>query len=222
MGLSNILKIQFKHFIKPILVFNLFWILIFFGLFIPTKLSTDIMFSILFIAIISNIVFNIVFGNLLFGSYAKTLIQIQNNRFNYILSSLIWVIASTLLSTITISCLRLNAFNFGFNKLSFEFILIILFIYLSSLSIGSLYGLYLKYHNNLRKIVLSILALTLIIVGYYNLNEFKSGIETIVNFSKVDYDSNIILCLLGFNFIVLTINSIYYCKLNILKAYSIE
>ena len=118
MGLSNILRIQFKHFIKPILVFNLFWILIFFGLFIPTKLSTDIMFSILFIAIISNIVFNIVFGNLLFGSYAKTLIQIQNNRFNYILSSLIWVVASTLLSTITISCLRLNAFNFGFNKLS--------------------------------------------------------------------------------------------------------
>lgn len=222
MELSNILKVQFKHLRNPLLLFNGFWALISIILFIPTKLPYDVIFAITLLLILSNIVFNIFFGNLIFGSYAKTLIQIQNNRFKYVISGLLWASISTLLLVFTTLLMKLNTYTFGFNKLNIEFVIMITLIYLTSFSLGSLYGLYLKYRKNLRKIVLFVFSFILIILGYYNLSELNNVINIIVNFNKSNFNSSIVIYLLLFNILVLLLNSIYYCKLNILKAYSPE
>ena len=56
--------------------------------------------------LLSSIIFSLFFSSILYGSYAKSFIYIQNNRLNYSLCMLIWNICTTLVLTILFSLVK--------------------------------------------------------------------------------------------------------------------
>jgi len=220
MGLNSILKTILKNLKFCYIFFFSFWVIIGIGLLFPISENHVIYEGIYLIFGIFIILFNLIIGSLIYGSYGKTFISIQNNRKNYVLSSLIIWLCSSLLLTLLFMFLRIKAqpgFNNDFN---IELITLILLIYLCCFGFGSLYGLYVKY-NKITKRVLYVTLFTCIIISCYFVS-FKSLklVNVILNYINTESSFTYIIIFGCIDILSLLICSFKYLKLNILKAYS--
>ena len=220
MELINILKTQFKQLKYFIIIFVSLWFIISMFMFINFKNKEAVTNVFMTLYLLSSIIFSLFFGSILYGSYAKSFIYIQNNRLNYSLCMLIWNICTTLVLTILFSLVKINTVYLAQTK--FNIIMLMFVLYFSCFNIGSIYGLFVKYNNFIRKLSLLIFILIFIVLGYYTIPFIFNTVLKTVACCKTMSMSGWIISLLFINIGLSGLCLLYYNKLDIIKAYSNE
>lgn len=224
MGLSSMLKVIINHLKKPFIIFSSIWFVIGALLFIPFFGNNDNIISIILLTyLITSVLFILFTGVAIYGSYGNAFIFIQNNRKGFVLTALILGLTISLIFTLLAAFLRLNSLAASFlNPFSFSLGIMIFLFYLLVYYIGSLYGLFIKYKPFAKRLFFFIFSIALTIFGFFTIPLGIAFIASVVRYTEFDNNSLVLILLLLFNLISIVSCSIYYLKLNIIKAYSNE
>lgn len=224
MGLNSMLKIIVNHLKKYYIVFTAIWFTLGVLLFIPIFGDSDSLIALVLLTfLITSVIFILFIGITMFGCYAKTFVFIQNNRKNFILTTLIVETVTAFLLTLLTAFLRLNSIAASFLvPFNLTLGLLLLLFYLCIFNLGGLYGLFINYKPFRKRIFFFILIFVLCFLGLLIIPMIGLLIEKIIVFDP-DYNHIYYLIAFGiFNIALTLINSIYYLKLNTIKAYSNE
>ncbi len=222
MTLSNILKTIIKHFKKIYCIFIGIWFTIGLLLFLPFERENDYIALLYLIYLFSSFIFTLYIGITISGSYGKSFILIQNNRSNLVISSLIINIATAFIFTLITCFLRLNSNNYHFNPASFKLLFLSLSIYFLIYNIGTFYGIFFKNKPKAKKVFNIIVISSLCILGIIFI---PLGIELVIFIVELDKYTKIGSILIYLNILsilLFVISTVYYLKLNIIKAYSLK
>lgn len=232
MELSSMIKTIFKQLKIVYFIFLGFWILTaIIPLFFVYPLDKTFSLTTMSLLFLSSLIFVFSIGKNIYGNYGKTFMFIQNNRIFFIICSLIIGILTTISVTLLDTFMRFSLYvskqKISISKPEFMLSLnsnIIIMTFLAFLTVftfGALYGLFVKYNKKAKKIIIPLFAFIIIGLSFViNPINFKT-IETIFNYN-IDQTLLYLILLIIFNITSLTVCSIYYCKLDILKVYSAE
>ena len=166
MELSNILKSIIKNLKMYYIIFISLWIACG-GILLFTTFSKSKVYEIIYLVyLISSIFFVIVLGSLMFGSFGKTFMLIQNNRKNYIITSLIFSITNSLIFALLFLFLKIKTHQ-DFVSLNIGLLTILFLTYILSFYIGSVYGLFVKYNKIVKRLIYIVLFFGFLIFSYF-------------------------------------------------------
>ena len=221
MELSNILKSIIKNLKIYYIIFISLWIVCGGALLYITFNDTKLYEIIYLLYLLSSIFFVIVLGSLMFGSFGKTFMLIQNNRKNYMITCLIFSIVNSLIFSLLFLFIRIKTHQ-DFNSLNIGLLSILFLTYILSFYIGSLYGLFVKYNKIIKRLTYVVLFFGFIIFSYFNIFESLGIIKALIGYNQSIKIIIYVIPIGLLDIIFITICNVYYSKLNILKAYSIE
>ena len=221
MELSNILKTLVNNLKKYYAIFIGIWFVIGLLFFIPSSRSDDLFALIYLLYVISSLSFCVILGSIAYGSFGKTYMLLQNNRKVYGVCCIIFCLINSFVFSLIAAFLRINSYSFYYNKMTIELFIILILCFATFFSIGGLYGLFVKHNKKIKRIVLVIFFILLSIFGMFTIS---IGYQIVIILVENEYDSGffIIASFLLLSYIFTILNTIYYNKLNIIKAYSIE
>lgn len=227
MELSNILKVQIKNLWKLIVCFVAFWIVIGLVLLIPTSLNKTIYELVFSSYLVLSAIFIILIAIEIYGKYGKTFIFIQNNRFIYVMTGIIWNFISSLLVTLLmlgVKACTLHATKGidGINSIDFKYILMLFSAYVLFFNIGTIYSLFFQYHKKRKNVLIMLFILIFLLFGYFTLPFVINIMKVFINFTSSKMELWYFIPLIIVNLLSIVLTTIYYCKQNILKAYSQE
>ena len=228
MELNNILKVQFKNLWKLIVCFIAFWIVIGLVLLIPKNLNQTIYELVFSSYLVLSTLFIILIAIEIYGKYGKTFIFIQNNRFIYSITGIIWNFITSVLTTVLmigVKACTLHATNniTSVNSIiDFKFILMLFSIYVLFFNIGIIYSLFFQYHKNRKNILIIFCILVFLLFGYFTLPFIINIMKVFINFTSSKIELWYFIPIVAINILSIILTTIYYCKQNILKAYSQE
>lgn len=222
MELTSLLKVLINHFKKPYVIFTAVWVLISLLMFIPFPFIYELKIVFISLYIICSSVFSLYISYIIYGSYAKTLAQIQNNRKIFILNAFIISLIHSIELTCLFILLRINNNEFIFNPLSFKSILIIFSSYLLIFYVGGLYGIFVSNNKKVNKYFIILLLLAILIVAIFISPLTIDNIYAIINFTFFNNYNNILLFNICFDIASICLCSGYYLLLNISKTYMNE
>lgn len=221
MELNNILKSIVKNLKMYYIVFISLWIICG-GILLFTSFNESKVYEIIYLVyLISSIFFVIVLGSLIFGSFGKTFMLIQNNRKNYIISSLIFATTNALIFALLFLFLKIKTHP-DFISLNIGLLVILFLTYILSFYIGSLYGLFIKYNKIVKRLIYGVLFFGFIIFSYFISFESLEISKALIGYDQSIKTIYYVIALGLCDIIFIIICNVYYFKLNILKAYSIE
>ncbi|MDY2901946.1 MAG: hypothetical protein SOU07_00690 [Bacilli bacterium] len=219
MELTNILKIQFNNLKKILIIFLSCILFISLILFIP--FNDTIKYYIGSFTLFCAIVFTAFIAASLYGSFGKTYAFLQNNRFIYSLSIIIWNITLSLIMLLLFTIMRIAIIKSGFN---FKFVCVIIGLFISTFNLSCCYSLYFRYQKIFRKVLLILVVIRFLFFNKYVMG-FISNVsheiltEQIISIALFKLNPiNYILIVLGLNVIINFLNLIYYSNFNIIKS----
>lgn len=221
MELTNILKIQFNNLKKLLIIFLSCILFISIMLFIP--LNDTIKYYIGSFALFCALVFTAFIATTLYGGFGKTYAFLQNNRFIYSLSIIVWNIALSLIMLLIFTIMKIAIIKSGFN---FKFVCVVIGLFISTFNLSCCYSLYFRYQKIFRKVLLAI-----VIIGFLFFNKYVMGFisnvsheilaEQIISVAIFKLKTiNYIFIVFGFNIIINILNLIYYSNFNIIRSLS--
>lgn len=219
MELISILKYQFNTFKKALIIFFAIIFVISLMMFIP--FNDTVKYYIGAVTLLCSLAVTIFLSISLCGSFGKTYAFLHNNRKVYSLSLIIWNISLAIILTILFSIMKI-----ALSSISFNFILVALFLFVTTFNLSYAYSLYFRY----QKIFRSVLAV-LILVAFLFLNKYVMGFiknltmemltEPSMNIAMFKLNTvSYLLVMIGVNVIINVLNLIYYSNFNIIKSLS--
>lgn len=221
MDLSNILKIHFKNYRSSYFYFTIFSVLIMITSIVFKNTSDNLRCLFVLVYILASLIFTFIIGNLIFGSFGKTYLLIQNNRKNYFISSIFIDIINAIILSVFFIIIRLFNINEGNLLFDFRLLIVVLLSYLLIFSIGMLYGLFVKNAKKFKRYFIIFVFALFSVLGYFIYTLLNSFVTYFLNdLVKLNHLSIIIImCSIMINIIINTICFIYYLKMNTIKVY---